>query len=227
VSDPWKRKEVIVDATLYLGNCDDILSSLEIVNAVITDPPYGIRANENPVRGSWGKNVIAGNSWDTQRPSHATIQAILKAGKKVCIWGGNYLADMLPPSMGWLIWDKMSREFSLADCELAWTSEQQAARIFCAPRNPDDKWKAHPTQKPVALMEWCIMRLNVSGIVLDPMMGSGTTGVASMRGGYKFIGIEIEPKYFDIACERIENAQRQVRLFPESVARPEQMEIDT
>lgn len=116
--------------------------------------------------------------------------------------------------MGWLVWDKITREFSLADCELAWTSENKASRVFSKGRNPDDPFKGHPTQKPVKLMEWCMEKLGNPQFILDPFMGSGTTGVACMNLGRRFIGIEIEPKYFDIACERITNAQRQERMFP-------------
>jgi site-specific DNA-methyltransferase (adenine-specific) len=211
---PWKRKEVIGNATLYLGDCLEILPHLPKVDAVITDPPYGIRANENPVRGKWGHHVEEGSKWDRERPTVERLTAAVSSGHKACVWGGNYFADLLPPTMGWLVWDKITRDFSLADCELAWTSEQRAARIFSKSRNPDDAFKGHPTQKPVALMEWCCKQLGDTATVCDPFMGSGTTGVACMNLGRHFIGIEIEPKYFDVACERIENAQRQVRMFP-------------
>jgi site-specific DNA-methyltransferase (adenine-specific)/modification methylase len=204
---------IIGNATLYLGDCLEILPTLGKVDAVITDPPYGIRANENPVRGRWGASVEAGGAWDRERPTEALLALVVASGAKACIWGGNYFADMLPPTMGWLIWDKITRDFSLADCELAWTSENRASRIFTKSRNPDDKWKGHPTQKPVSLMEWCVAQLGNPETILDPFMGSGTTGVACMNLGRKFIGIEIEPKYFDIACERIENAQRQGTLL--------------
>lgn len=204
---------VIGNATLYLGDCLEILPTLPKVDAVITDPPYGIRANENPVRGRWGADVVQGGGWDRIRPSAETLRMVIAAGSKACVWGGNYFSDILPPSMGWLVWDKITREFSLADCELAWTSEHRAARIFSRSRNPDDAFKTHPTQKPVSLMEWCIKQLGEPMSIIDPFLGSGTTGVACMNACRKFIGIEIAPKYFDVACERIENAQRQTRLF--------------
>lgn len=210
---PWKRIERIGNAVLLLGDCLEILPTLPKVDAVITDPPYGIKANENPVRGKWGADVVRGGAWDRERPSAELVRMTIAAAHKACVWGGNYFADLLPPTMGWLVWDKITRDFSLADCELAWTSEQRAARIFSKSRNPDDAWKGHPTQKPVSLMEWCSKQLGDPQSVADPFMGSGTTGVACMNLGRKFIGIEIEPKYFDIACERITNAQRQERLF--------------
>ena len=220
--EPWKRKEVIGDATLYLGDCLEILPTLPKVDAVITDPPYGIdyggllkgkgNGHGGPDRNGW--KDYGSPEWDRERPSREAFAAILSASSAQIVWGGNYFTDFLPPTMQWLVWDKGQRNFSLADCEFAWSSQRKAARIFDYPRSAALRdGKEHPTQKPVALMKWCIDRLDNPQTILDPFMGSGTTGVACMNLGRKFIGIEIEPKYFDIACERIENAQRQQRMF--------------
>lgn len=120
--------------------------------------------------------------------------------------------------MGWLIWDKGQTDFSLADVELAWWSEWKAARRILYPRSKAIAGGGfHPTQKPTAVMEWCVQRLDAETI-LDPFMGSGTTGVACAKLGRKFIGIEIEPKYFDIACERIRKAYDQPDFFVERPA---------
>jgi site-specific DNA-methyltransferase (adenine-specific) len=123
------------------------------------------------------------------------------------IWGGNYFP--LPRSRCWYVWNKPERNFTLAEAELAWTSKDNVVRVFDGPRS--DVGREHPTQKPVGLMRWCVSK--TKGAVLDPFMGSGTTGVACMELQRPFFGIEIEPKYFDMACQRIENAQRQERLF--------------
>jgi DNA modification methylase len=213
------KVEQIGNATLYLGDCLEILPTLSKVDAVITDPPYGIGADKAAAKneGKWGWKFYGHTEWDADRPSRAVFDAILAtAGKKspVIIWGGNYFTDYLPPTMQWLVWDKGQRNFSLADCEFAWSNQRRAARIFdyaraCALKDG----KEHPTQKPVALMEWCIKQAGDPDTILDPFMGSATTSVACMNLGRKFIGIEIEPKYFDIACRRIEDAQRQQRLF--------------
>jgi len=129
------------------------------------------------------------------------------------IWGGNYFADLLPPRMGWLVWDKMQRDFSLADFELAWTSRQVAGRAisYSRPQALRDG-RHHPTQKPIEVMAWCLGFLPDAETILDPFMGSGTTGVACVQLGRKFIGIELDPTYFDIACKRIENELRRPRL---------------
>lgn len=209
------RVEAIGNATLYLGDCREILPTLPKVDAVITDPPYGINAarDRNSQKDGW---VDYGCSeWDLDRPDAAIFPLLLAAGKVQIIWGGNYFTDWLPPTMQWLVWDKGQRGFSLADCEFAWSSQERAARIFTYSRGAAlQDGKEHPTQKPIALMEWCIEQAaNKPQSILDPFMGSGTTGVACMNLGRSFIGIEREVKYFDIACRRIEDAQRQGRLI--------------
>jgi DNA modification methylase len=129
--------------------------------------------------------------------------------KQVIVWGGNYFD--LPPSRCWLVWNKPERGFTLAEAELAWTNADAVVRVFDAPRS--EPGREHPTQKPVALMRWCIAKLSKAETILDPFMGSGTTGVACVKLGRRFIGIEREPKYFDIACRRIAEAYKQPDLF--------------
>jgi DNA modification methylase len=212
--NPWKRKEVIGGATLYLGDCLEILPVLPKVDAVITDPPYGINhaRDRNSQKDGWVD--YPDNGWDKERPSRAHFEAMLQVSKDQIIWGGNYFTDYLPPTMQWLVWDKGQREFSLADCEFAWSSQQKAARIFNYSRGSAlQEGKQHPTQKPVPVMSWCLSFVPKSKSVMDPFMGSGSTGVASNLAAKDFVGIEIAPTFFDIACERIENAQRQIRMF--------------
>ena len=188
---------------------------------MVTDPPYGIRADEasSKNKGKYGWKYHGETKWDRERPKPQVFLAMLAMSENLVIWGGNYFADLLPPSMGWLAWDKCQRNFSLADFEMAWTSKKGAARCIEHPRaHANAEEKNHPTQKPTYVMLKSIEYLEHGAKrefseILDPFMGSGTTGVACMNLGRKFIGIEIEPKYFDIACERIENAQRQQRLF--------------
>lgn len=140
------------------------------------------------------------------------------------MWGGNHYASRLPDSPGWLIWDKRrgTTENDFADCEMAWTNVDQPAR--CLPHlwngmlrdSERGVERVHPTQKPVEVMLWCIRKVADSAkTILDPFCGSGTTGVAAVRLGRKFIGIEIEPKYFEIAVRRISEALRQPDFFVE------------
>ena len=211
-----RREETIGAARLILGDCRDILPTLPRVDAVVTDPPYGI-GKDGQIRttgGNGGRKAHDFLDWDSERPAREVFDSILALSDDIIIWGGNYFADILPPTGKWLVWDKGQR-INQSDGELAWTSYHGALRIKVMNRvelliDGTD----HPTQKPIRLMKWCIGQLrNDAQTILDPFMGSGTTGVAAVQMGRKFIGIEREPKYFDIACRRIEDAQRQVRLF--------------
>lgn len=215
---------IIGDAVLYCAPCEEVLPLIGKVDAVLTDPPYGINADVHAGPASSGWTQWEGGGWDAQRPDVGLIKVISEMGRVVVIWGGNYFTDILPPTMQWLVWDKGQRNFSLADCEFAWSSQQRAARIFTYSRAEALRdGKQHPTQKPVALMAWCIEQMRKSDTILDPFMGSGTTGVAAIQLGRKFIGIERDPRYFDIACKRIEQAVAQGQLFaPEPATKPVQ-----
>jgi site-specific DNA-methyltransferase (adenine-specific) len=198
-------KVEIGNATLYLGDCAEILPTLGQFDAVVTDPPYGIGISKNPVRQKHEKM-----DWDNSTPSVDLINLLLKSGTNAIIWGGNYFN--LPPSQGFFIWDKLQPEnFSLAMVEMAWTNIKTPAKMFR--QSVTSYIKEHPTQKPVNLMEWCISYCKDTETVFDPFMGSGTTGVACVNLKKQFVGIEREEKYFDIACKRIEDSQRQQHLF--------------
>lgn len=219
------REERIGGQRLILGDCLAVMQELGRFDACVTDPPYGIdygRAGGFSAShgwGSWRENV----EWDTERPSEEVFRLILEGSKEQIIWGGNYFADLLPPTMRWLSWDKGQRDFSLADIELAWTSQQKAARVFDYARGKAVKdGKVHPTQKPVALMEWCLGFVPKAKTVLDPFMGSGTTLVACQRLGRAGTGIELNPEYFEAACRRVEEATRQPDLFVTAPEQPKQ-----
>lgn len=221
------RIEQIGDCTLILGDCLSVLPTLGKVDAVVTDPPYGIADKWKggfSAKHGWGKAKGESglrNEWDARPLDRRALDVLLAAADQHIIWGGNYFD--LPPSRCWLIWNKPERGFSLAEAEMAWTNHDNVVRVFDAPRSEPDR--LHPTQKPVALMSWCVQK--TTGAVLDPFMGSGTTGVACVKLGRKFIGIEIEPRYFDIACKRIEDAYKQGDLFIESPKpKPEQAGMD-
>lgn len=209
------RVEVVGDAVLLQGDCRDVLPVLPKVDAVVTDPPYGIGesggAQRTRSRRGYAKHEKL-SDWDSQRPEDGIFAGMLEAAESQIIWGGNYFADILPASKGWLYWKKlMGGDF--ADGELAWTSLDRALREYTqCPKGMD---KAHPCEKPEGLMRWCLSFLPDSQTILDPFMGSGTTGVAAVQMGRDFIGIEREEKYFDIACRRIEEAQKQGDMFVE------------
>lgn len=175
--------------------------------AILTDPPYGMSYTGNGGKGWTNYNA----KWDATRPIEA-LKVIDKINCEKIIWGGNYFADLLPPSKGWLYWQKlMGGDF--ADGELAWTSLDRALREFT--KCPKGQGAAHPTQKPIIVMEWCLGFLPNAETILDPFMGSGTTLVACAKLGRRGIGIELDKSYFDIAVKRVEEAYRQPDLFVE------------
>ncbi len=219
---------IIGNATLYLGDCMEVLPTLGKVDAVITDPPYGI--NENSKKVASRVNAAAAKDygdfdWDKKPPAAELIQAIRDKGEFQAFFGGNYFA--LPPTSCWLVWDKLNSG-DFADCELAWTNWPKAVRRLQWRWNgmirQGNEERYHPTQKPLEVMKWVIELCPKAQTILDPFMGSGTTGVAAIQLGRSFIGIEREPKYFDIACKRIEQAVAQGQLFapepPKQVQEP-------
>ncbi len=163
------------------------------------------------------------SDWDKSGMTEEQWRAISAKADKWVVWGGNHLADVLGNSAGVLAWDKKCQngwDDTFSEIEIAWTNTITRAKgfrhLWAGALRASEKGadvRMHPTQKPIALLEWCLKFTPDAKTILDPFMGSGTTGVACMNLGRKFIGIEIEKKYFDIACERIEQAQKQGRLF--------------
>ena len=223
---------IIGDCTLYCGDSKDIISQIDNVDAVVTDPPYGINENnkKNLLRINKAKPKDYGEfTWDNSRVDQNIIDLIRQKSRYQIIFGGNYYE--LPSTSCWLVWDKQNGNSDFADCELAWTNLKTAVRRIYwrwngMIRRGDDE-RVHPTQKPLGVMRWCIEKLpKDANTILDPFMGSGTTGVACAMMGRKFIGVELDQKHFDIACQRIEKAYQQPDLFVEQ-PEPEQkvMEI--
>lgn len=215
------EKVQIGPATLYLGDCMDILPTLPKVDAVVTDPPYGIEVTAE-------RRSSAVEGWDLGI-NQAAIDAAIGLSREAIVFGGNYYA--LAPSRCWLLWDKqISPGLNLAHAEMAWTNLDKCGvrikrHLWSGPfREGGEARNGHPTQKPLAVMTWAV-GFTSGNVVLDPFMGSGTTGVACIQLGRQFIGIEREPKYFDIACRRIEQAHAQGRLFAPETRKPEQGEL--
>jgi len=210
---------IIGNATLYLADCKQVLPTLEKVDAVITDPPFGL--GDKMQGGTWGAKVGFKEmlDWDVV-PEVSDLLAIIAVGGCSVMWGGNYFG--LPPSRCWLVWDKANAVPTMADVELAWTNLDKPAKRFNGLVGRVEF--GHPTQKPLALMKWCIDQCGNPQTILDPFMGSGTTGVAAVQMGRQFIGIEREEKYFQIACRRIEDAQRQQDCFVVPIVQAQKQE---
>lgn len=230
----YARKEVIGNCTLYQADCLELMPTLGKVDAVVTDPPYGIGEGnkKNSTRGSLAKpRKYAGGEWDKEPASLDHISAIRDCSKHQIIFGGNYF-EGLPPTSCWLVWDKQNGGNDFADCELAWTNLSKAVRRIYWRWNgmirKGDDIREHPTQKPVGVMKWCIGHLpENTQTILDPFAGSGSTGVAAVQCGKRFIGIERDPDYFDIMCRRIDDACKQpADLFVEPPKAPVQEGMD-
>ena len=211
----YRNRVEIGDAVLYLGDCLEILPTLQKVDAVVTDPPYGIGFAAQPTK--WQRRAGAeAEAWDDSPVER--LPELLALGTVQVVWGGNYYG--LPPSRGWLSWFKPDAPPSMASFELAWTNlDRNARQISQSIAATNAERVGHPTQKPLAVMQWTLSQLPSVSSVLDPFMGSGTTGVACANLGRRFIGIEIEERYFDIACERIAAAYAQGSLFPVETTR--------
>ena len=202
---------------LYCADCLDVLPTLAAgsVDAVVTDPPYGIDAGRMTMgrgsRNDTGKHCPL--DWDNAAASTDDIMRLID-GRPAIVWGGNYFG--LPPSSRWLVWDKCDPNSDFASAELAWTNLPGVVKTFTMSRKANSLLAGqHPTQKPVALMLWCLSFLPDAETILDPFMGSGTTIVACIRTGRRAIGIEREKKYFDIAVERCERELKRFPLFTE------------
>jgi site-specific DNA-methyltransferase (adenine-specific) len=231
--------EQIGDCTLYLGDCMDVMPKLGEVDAVVTDPPYGL----GDATGTISKKRSHKREYESFDDSHENLinkiipafeTALSIAGRAVVTTGGKHAFHYPKPSTlgciyqpagcGMCEWGRLTTQPVLfygrdpligkTIKNISYTTTQKAS---------DDR---HPCAKPIGVTEWMVDRASVFGeVVLDPFMGSGTTGVACVNLGRKFIGIEIEQKYFDIACQRIQDAVNQPRLFSEEAPIPEQEEL--
>lgn len=202
---------------VYCGDCLEIMPILPKVDLVVTDPPYGIsydkqqnkmaRAGRISNGGKWKQ--YEETDWDKSVPSDEVISMIISKAKDSVIWGGNYFN--LPAKAKWLIWNKVQRSF-MTDGEMAWTTFTGQVSIFDMARTDayinSGMKKGHPTQKPIELIRWSIQQckyLDKALTILDPFLGSGTTLVACKELRRNGIGIEINPKYCEIAKKRLQN----------------------
>lgn len=207
------------------ADCQEVMAEIgdKQIDLCLTDPPYGIG-----VDGGIGNGILAKKSnfekknWDKNSPCQFIFNLILKKSKNQIIFGANHFISKIPfDSSSWIVWDKDNGDNNFADCELAWTSYKTAVRKF--------KWKwqgmlqqnmakkdikIHPTQKPVALMVWCLNNYSKENdLIFDAFAGSFTTAIACIKTNRRFIGCELDPVYFEKACERIETELKQLTLF--------------
>ena len=201
---------IIGNATLYLGDCRDILPTLKKVDAVVTDPPFGV-GNFVQTSGNVRGEAV---QWNDETPSAEFFRHLREMSGHRIIWGANFF-NCFEPNGGALVWVKNQPMPNFSKAEVASSSYLKKTEIINLTWTNfvNDKVSAHPCERPVGLYRWCIDYLPYCDTILDPFLGSGSCGVAAVQMGRKFIGIEREPKYFDIAAKRIEDAQRQGDMF--------------
>ena len=199
----------------------------------IVDPPYGINADKAQNAAAEARIKANGKSkagrgwksykqteWDNTIPDTEYFKELKRVSKNQIVWGGNYMTEHLPPSMGWILWDKGQRDFSLADGELAWSSFNKALRIFELSRgrslanNNKEGGRIHPTQKPVALYKWLLDNYAKEGDkILDTHLGSGSSRIACYDFKFDFVGCELDKEYFDAMEDRFKKHISQQTIF--------------
>ena len=208
---------------IICGDCLEVMKEIpdKAVDLVLTDPPYGIKRDKGfgGAGGFNGKKPIArrqyNDNWDKERPSEFCFKEILRIGKNILIFGGNYFADILPQNKHWVVWDKLNTMPTFGDCELIWTNaKRNSVKKITYQYNGlfgKEKRRYHPTQKPVGLIKKLLEIYSKEGdLIFDPFLGSGTTAVACLELNRHFIGIELSPEYCEIAKKRIKEIQPQL-----------------
>ncbi len=225
----------VPSSEVYLEDCTKALKRFNDnhFDLAIVDPPYGIGADkaqnnaamqrikaEGKSKAGRGWKLYADTDWDNETPNAEYWQELFRVSKNQIVWGGNYFTDYLPPSMGWIMWDKGQRDFSLADGELAWTSFNKALRIFemsrgkALAKNNEQGGRFHPTQKPEMLYSWILQNYAKAGdLILDTHLGSGSSRIAAYKGGFNFVGFEINEHYHEKQEKRFNDFKSQLRLF--------------
>lgn len=186
--------------TIYHGDCREIVPQLGRFDLLLTDPPYGAGYASNPVVGKGKtKSNHERQTWDNSRPD---LKFLINISSTSIVWGGNYFE--LPSRRRWLAWIKRDAPPSLSNVELAWTSLDANAKFFDYPIAATNSERiGHPTQKPLALMKWCLCFVPEAKTILDPFAGSGTTGRAAKDLNKISVLIEIEERYCEIAASRM------------------------
>ena len=222
---------------IELYNCDNMELMAKYpdryFDLAIVDPPYGIGADEaqnkaaeqriksnGESKAGRGYKLYKKSQWDNQIPNKEYFEELFRVSKNQIIWGGNYMTEHIPPSMGWIIWDKGQRGFSLADGEMAWTSFNKAMRIFefsragCIKSNNTMTEKFHPTAKPYELYKWILDKYaKPNDKILDTHLGSASIAIACHDYGFELVGAELDDEYYDKALQRVKNHISQTKLF--------------
>tara|TARA_Y100000592_G_scaffold101179_1_gene186434 strand:+ start:2872 stop:3540 length:669 start_codon:yes stop_codon:yes gene_type:complete len=221
------RKEPKIN--LYNQDCMEALKEFEddFFELAIVDPPYGIHnrlttTDTVPNKSNQFALRYMEKNWDKSRPTKEYFSELRRVSKNQIIWGGNYFADLLPPSRGWICWDKMQDKFTCVNNELAWTSFDIGMKMFRRMRNMDTGFMIrephqkfiHPTQKPLELYVFCLEQYaKKKGRILDTHLGSGSSAIVCDMLGFDMWGYEIDKDYYEGALNRFDMYKQQLRLF--------------
>lgn len=194
----------------------------------IVDPPYGSKVGRGGYMYNSSKGGVAIRHkyhlalWKQERPDPEYFNELIRVSKNQIIWGGNYFADLLEASQGWIVWDKQIADgVHYADCELAWTSFDRATKKYVFQWSgmlqgdmKNKEHKIHPTQKPVKLYEWILNNYSNPGdIILDTHVGSASSLIACHNTNHKYVGFELDPTYYDLAKNRLDQETAQMTIF--------------
>ena len=225
----------VPSSEVYLEDCVKALKRFNDnhFDLAIVDPPYGIGFDGNTTanggiagrrNGFTHKQHHEKKGWDNERPTDEYFAELQRASKNQIIWGGNYFADLLPAKKGWIFWDKKitnANNTNFSDGELAWTSFDCILRRFTYDwigfgylNNPQKEKKIHPTQKPIQLYSWLLNTYaKPNDLILDTHLGSGSSRIAAYKGGFNFVGFEIDQEYYEKQEKRFNDFKSQLRLF--------------
>ena len=218
--------EIIETATLINGDCMDYMRGLPdgAFELAIVDPPYGIDAantfggeQRKSGNGAAMKTGFVKKGWDSSIPDKVYFDELFRVSTNQIVWGANYMSHLLPPSMGWVVWDKDNGTTKFSDAELAFSSFERALRIWKYTWNgmlqgdmKNKESRIHPTQKPVKLYEWILLNYAKPGDkILDTHLGSGSSAIAAIRHGFEFVGIELDADYYSGAVDRVRQSTAQ------------------
>jgi site-specific DNA-methyltransferase (adenine-specific) len=214
----------VPSSEVYLEDCVTALKRFNDnhFDLAIVDPPYGIGLDGGKIGGDNATNAkdYTKKDWDNSIPNKEYYQELFRVSKNQIIWGGNYMIEFLYPSKGWIVWKKMDISNNFCPFELAWTSYQNGKMIDYLwagmwQKNMKDKEKRiHPTQKPVALYDWILHHYaKPNDLILDTHLGSGSSRISAYKGGFNFVGFEIDQEYYEKQEKRFNDFKSQLRLF--------------
>ena len=215
-----------VPSVVYNEDCIQVMKRYpnKFFDLAVVDVPYGIGEDgaSNHSRNKLAKATkYTPKSWDSKAPDKEYFDELIRVSKNQIVWGANHFISKMPfDSSCWLVWDK-DNSGNFADCELAWTSFDTAVRKFqwrwngMLQQNMKDKEeRIHPTQKPVALYEWILQNYAERGdLILDTHLGSGSSRIAADKGGFNFVGFEIDSDYYEKSKKRFNDFKSQLRMF--------------